>query len=80
MTASDVAVIKEMLKGLCEDLGEVKALAAATNGRVRRLEEWRAGIAGEIRGARRAIGAIPVFVATLAGVGSIIAIVIALAR
>lgn len=74
MSTSEASVILERIEHLREEMAEVKALAAATNGRVRRLELWQA----RLEGVKWAVGRLPVVVACLAGVASIVALVASL--
>lgn len=62
--------IKEV-RGTVKD---VKALAEATNGRVRTIELWKERIAGM----SLTIKAVPVLVSVLAGTASIVALIIAI--
>ena len=71
MTPSDVQLILGRLDDMAADLADVKALATATNGRVRKLEIWRA----RIEGAQAAVGKLPVL---LACGGSTVAIALGL--
>jgi hypothetical protein len=47
-----VTEIATRQEAMHEDIGEVKSLAQATNGRVREVEKWRA----RLEGARAAVG------------------------
>lgn len=74
MTPGEMAGLVAKLDALHEDVLEVKELAKETNGRVRRLETWKAEVTGKLsvisEGARISITS---FVAPILS-GSIVAV------
>lgn len=70
MSGPGEQAILAKLEALHEDVVEVKALAAATNGRVRTLELWRASV----EGARAALSwRLPVALAVFGAVAGAVA-------
>lgn len=59
------------LQELAHDVGELKVGQRETNGQVGRLQLWRAGVEGELRGLLAAAGGTRALVLTLVGVGSL---------
>lgn len=51
MTPGEISLIVYRLDEIAKDVGEVKELAKATNGRVRKLEEWKAKVEGALAAA-----------------------------
>lgn len=65
MTPNQIAFIERRLDEIHEDVGEVKRLAEATNGRVRKIELWKAKIEGGVA----AVGWLPPLLTALAASG-----------
>lgn len=55
---TDIKWIKETLKGQDKKLDEIKDQAVLTNGRVKALELWKAGVVGKVAGISAAVAAI----------------------
>ncbi|MGH2878958.1 MAG: hypothetical protein ACRDK4_05040 [Solirubrobacteraceae bacterium] len=68
--------LRDLKADLGREIGEVKDLARATNGRVRTLESWRS----KVEGAMFAVKALPTIFGSFAAIASVIAVVIAVTQ
>lgn len=70
MTPRDVHVLLARLEAMHEDIGEIKAQAQLTNGRVGRLELWQARVEGAKWAVSWAPPLVTAIVAGLLGAGA----------